>query len=113
MARWIRLARKRLGEITVDDAAAYFVTYRDDDLTEGERKLLTSWLAAHDSHARALNRAEAIWQCFDQAEHDEILAAMRLHARQARPGRWMRFRGFSSWRWLRRYRHQLCCFLRR
>jgi len=70
-----------------DEAAAYFVTHRDDDLTEAEHLLLTSWLSASDSHVRALNRAESVWQCFDQAEDDEILAAMRAHSREPGPRR--------------------------
>ena len=71
--------------MTADEAAAYFVTHRDDDLTGAEQLLLTSWLSASDSHVRALNRAEAAWRCFDQAGDDEILAAMRAHSREAGP----------------------------
>jgi len=90
--------------MTVDDVAAYFVAYRDDGLTKGEQKLFACWLAAHDSHAGALNRAEAAWQWFDQVRDGEILTAMRVHARRSGPRRGPHFGG-SLWRCFRPWRH--------
>jgi len=87
VARRIRLTGKRLGDMSPDDAAAYFVTHGSDDLTGAEQKLLASWLAGDESHARALQRAEAVWRCFDLADDDEILAEMRSHSQKAGPKR--------------------------
>ncbi len=78
------LTGKRLGEMTADEAAAYFVAHHDDELTEAERRLLTSWISADGNHARAMKRAEAIWQIFDQAAGEEILDEMRGHSREVR-----------------------------
>jgi ferric-dicitrate binding protein FerR (iron transport regulator) len=77
------LIADRLREMTADEAAAYFVTHRDDELTEAEHRLLASWLSADANHAQALGRAEAAWHCFDQTADDEILARMRAHSRQS------------------------------
>ena len=81
---------KRLGAMTPDDAAAYFVLYRDEDMTEAERKLFLSWFSENDCNVQALSRAEAAWRCFDLAEDNEVLAQMRADSRAARPRRWLR-----------------------
>jgi ferric-dicitrate binding protein FerR (iron transport regulator) len=107
------LTGKRLDAMTPDAAAAYFVTHRDDGLTKAEQKLLSSWLSAHESHARALNRAEAVWRCFDQAGNDEVLAQMRAHSRETRPRRWVRCCAASSRRRFCRYWRLKCRHFRR
>ncbi|WP_340313611.1 FecR family protein [Rhizorhabdus argentea] len=70
-----------------DEVAAYFVTHRVDGLTASEQNLLTDWLAEDPRHAQALDRAEGAWRSLDGADNDEILTAMRAHARQVRPER--------------------------
>jgi ferric-dicitrate binding protein FerR (iron transport regulator) len=71
--------------MTADEAAAYFVTHRDDELTEAEHRLQVWWLSADPRNARAFDRASAAWDCFDQAAGDEIVARMRTHSREAFP----------------------------
>ena len=91
------LVGKRPGEMTPDDAAAYFVLHRDDDMTEAERKLFLCWFSENDQNAQALSRAQAAWQCFDRPEDDEVLTQMLAASRAARPRRWLdNFAVFSS-----------------
>ena len=77
-----KLTAKRLGEMTADEAAAYFIIHHEFDLTEAERGLFTSWVRSDQSHARAMDRAVAVWHCFDDTAGDEILAKMRAHPRK-------------------------------
>jgi ferric-dicitrate binding protein FerR (iron transport regulator) len=90
--RWTRIrlrqhiAGKRLAGMTPEDAAAYFILHRDEDMTEAEQELFISWFSSDDVKARALSRAEAAWKCFDRAGDDEVLAALRVKAREPKPG---------------------------
>jgi transmembrane sensor len=90
------LTQERLSGMPPDEAAAYFVTRRAEGLTESEQALLAGWLAADQTHARALDRLERGWAMFDAADGDEILDALRAHAVQARPGRWWRWPGIVA-----------------
>lgn len=71
--------------MTPEAAAAYFILHRHEDMTEAEKKLFLSWFSSDDVKARALSRAEAAWQCFDRAEDDEVLVALRVKAREPKP----------------------------
>jgi transmembrane sensor len=78
------LTAERLGALPLGEAAALFVARQAEGLTDAERVLLEDWLAS-DEHQRALERAERVWRSFEEADGDEILAAMRRHALAARP----------------------------
>jgi transmembrane sensor len=81
------LTAERLATLPAAEAAALFVARRAEGLTDGERALLEGWLAS-DEHRRALQSAEFAWQSFEDAEGDEILAAMRQRALAGRPAVW-------------------------
>ncbi|HEX3364165.1 FecR family protein [Phenylobacterium sp.] len=51
---------------------------------------------ARDEHRRALESAERAWGAFEEAEGDEILAAMRRHALAGRPRVWSDWRRISA-----------------
>jgi len=72
------------------EAAALFVARRAEGLTSSEQQLLERWLARDESHRRLFANADRSWQTFEQADGDEILQAMRAHARasQRRAPRW-------------------------
>jgi transmembrane sensor len=74
------LTTERLSAMAPDEAAACFITRREEGLTESEQYLFDAWLAADGAHALAFDQAERSWRAFDRAEGDEILNAMRAHA---------------------------------
>lgn len=81
------LTLERLHAMQPDEAAALLVARRAEGLTGQEESLLDQWLAADAAHVGALERAQGTWDIFDEAEGDEILAAMRAHAIDAAPPR--------------------------
>jgi len=85
--------------MTPEEAAAYFILHRDDDMTAADLMLFRSWFAANDEYAQALVRTEAAWRCFLHAEDDEILAKMRADARGARPVRRARLLAMFTAAW--------------
>lgn len=89
------LTAESLGALPADEAAALFVARRAEGLTDSERALLVDWMA-RDEHRRALERAERAWWSFEEAEGDEILAAMRLHALAAGPKVWTDWRRMAA-----------------
>jgi transmembrane sensor len=78
------LTREKLNALEPRDAAAQFIARRAEGLTSGEEQLLAEWLANAEAHRQVFASADRAWQSFAQAEGDEILAAMRAHARAAR-----------------------------
>lgn len=88
------LTSERLGAMEPGEAAAWFVAQRSEGLTGHEETLLAEWRAADAVHDAAYRSADRAWNAFDDAEDDEILAAMREHA-LARPARswagWSRY----------------------
>lgn len=72
------------------EAAALFVARRAEGLTAQEESLLSDWLSDDPSHRRHLEAAERAWRSVDDGEGNEILTAMREHARAVRrqPPRW-------------------------
>ncbi len=85
------LTLEKLDAMPADEAAAYFIARRAEGLTMSEENLLADWLAADAAHARVLDSLDRGWTIFDRAGNDEILAAMRAHAVQARPGVWRKW----------------------
>jgi transmembrane sensor len=85
------LTAERLGALPAGEAAALLIARRAEGLTDGEQGLLEAWLAS-DEHRRALERAERAWRSFEEAEGDELLAAMRRHALASRPKAWADWR---------------------
>jgi transmembrane sensor len=73
------LTAERLRSLPATEAAALIVARQAEGLTGSEQALLEDWLTS-DEHRRALERAQRAWRTFDEAEGDEILAAMRRHA---------------------------------
>lgn len=82
------LTFERLAAMTPDEAAACLIARRAEGLTPSEQALFADWLSGDESHARALDRAERAWSAFDDADGDEILAAMRVHALAPRTRAW-------------------------
>jgi transmembrane sensor len=74
------LTFERLGAMDPDEVAALFVARRAEGLTPSEEALLADWLAVSDVHVREFGRAGRSWDAFNDAEEDEIIAAMRAHA---------------------------------
>lgn len=70
------------------EAAARFISRRAEGLTASEQQLLADWLAQDEVNRRMYASAERAWQSFDGAGGDEILAAMRAHARAPRARTW-------------------------
>lgn len=85
MALGEALSLEALAALEPREAAAYLVMRRSEGLTESQQSVLEDWLAADASHRGALANAEYAWQAFDNPGHDEILTAMRVHARALRP----------------------------
>ena len=86
------LTPETLSALEPRDVAAYFIARRAEGLTSSEQQLLTDWLARDEAHRRMFDSAERAWQVFADSESDEILAAMREHARVPRR------RGFAQWK---------------
>lgn len=85
------LTPEALSALEPRDAAAYFIARRAEGLTDSEQQLLADWLAKDEAHGRLFDSADRVWQSFADSEDDEILAAMRAHARAPRSrslGRW-------------------------
>lgn len=78
------LTAQQLAALEPRDAAALFIARKAEGLTASEQQLLDEWLARDVTHRRALESAELAWRSFDGSEGDEILAAMRAHARAPR-----------------------------
>jgi transmembrane sensor len=86
------LTRKKLDALGPRAAAAYFIMRRAEGLTSGEEQLLADWLARDESHRRIFENTDRSCRVFADAEGDEILAAMRAHARAPRRRGWMTWR---------------------
>ena len=86
------LTQQAIDALEPREAAAYFIARRAEGLTSGEEQLLAGWLAKDEAHQRVFDSADQAWQRFADSEGNEILAAMRKHARKPRS------RGFAQWR---------------
>jgi transmembrane sensor len=86
------LTLDKLSALEPDEAAAYFIARRAEGLASAEQQLLADWLSRNETHRHAFESADRAWQSFAGSEGDEILAAMRAHARTQRS------RAFSRWR---------------
>ena len=85
------LTPEKLGALAPAEAAAYFIMRRAEGLTVSEQQLFTGWLASNEAHRQAFASSDRAWQTFAEPEGNEILAAMRVHARAARR------RGLPAW----------------
>lgn len=83
-----------LGALGPRNAAALFIARRAEGLTPSEQQLLSDWLARDEAHRRVFDSADRAWQSFAEADADadEILGAMRAHARTPRR------RALPAWR---------------
>jgi transmembrane sensor len=86
------LTSQALDALEPREAAALFIARRAEGLTSSEQQLLADWLAKDEAHKRVFDSADRAWQAFAGAEGDEILTAMRKHARAPRP------QGLAQWR---------------
>ena len=86
------LTVEKLNGMEPQDAAALFVARRAEGLTASEQQLLADWLAAAADNRRLFENADRAWHAFDESDNDEILAAMRAHARAPKP------RSATHWR---------------
>ena len=75
------LTPEGLDGMEAGEAAALIVARKAEGLSPSEADLLNSWLASSDVNRREFERATRAWNAFDAAPGDEILAAMREHAR--------------------------------
>ena len=75
----------RLTAMSPDEAAALWAARHAEGLYGYEEEQFRTWLAHSRQNAEAWSDAETAWRAFDDAEDDEILAAMRSHALAARP----------------------------
>jgi transmembrane sensor len=81
------LTRQQLNAMSSEEAAAFWTVRRAEGLTRHEASLLEEWLSSEPSHRETLEASGQVWQSFDDAEGDELLDAMREHARTAGPRR--------------------------
>jgi len=86
------LTVEKLSALEPREAAALFIARRAEGLTTSEQQLLADWLAKDESNRRQFENADRAWQNFADSESDEILAAMRAHARAPRPRSWAQWR---------------------
>jgi transmembrane sensor len=82
------LTLERLRAMGPDDAAAWFVAHRAESLSPHEEALLADWLVEDPAHFAALECAGRAWDVFDDAQDNEILAAMRAQALSPPARRW-------------------------
>ncbi|WP_447728277.1 FecR family protein [Sphingomonas koreensis] len=74
--------------MTPDEAAVYWVLQHDRaDLTPAEQASFDAWLAASEAHARAFQKANGVWDVFDEADADPHLNALRQAALATKPAR--------------------------
>ena len=85
------LTAETLSALEPRDAAARFIARRAEGLTSNEQQLLADWLAQDEVHRRMFDSADRGWHSLDDAQGDEILAAMRAHALAPRRRSWARW----------------------
>lgn len=72
--------------MTPDEAAVYWVLQHDrGDLTAADQASLDAWLAASEAHARAFQKANGVWDVFEDADSDPHLTALRQAALATKP----------------------------
>jgi transmembrane sensor len=86
------LTVEKLSALEAREAAALFIARRAEGLTMSEQQLLADWLAKDEGNRRLFENADRAWQTFADSEGDEILVAMRAHARAPRPRSWTQWR---------------------
>lgn len=81
------LTAERLRGLDAREAAARFVVRRAEGWSPGEAALFEDWLRADASHQTAFEVVDRGWSVFDDADHHEILGAIRDRAMAAGPAR--------------------------
>jgi transmembrane sensor len=80
----------KLAAMSPEEAAAFWTVRFAEGLADYEEGQFSRWLAQSDKNTAAWNDAQAAWNSFDEAEGDEILAAMRAHATASHRQSWLR-----------------------
>lgn len=78
-----------------DDAAALWIARRHEGFWPHEREQFDAWIGLSEANAAAWKRAQRGWAAFDEAGSDELIEAMRAHAREALPAPTGRWRGWA------------------
>jgi transmembrane sensor len=77
-----------------DEAAALWTVRLAGGELPHEQQVFEEWLELTPANREAGKRAQAGWDAFNRTEDDELLGAMREHARSARPSKahdWRRY----------------------
>jgi transmembrane sensor len=88
------LTLSRLRAMPPDEAAALWTVRLAEGELPHERELFEEWLQLDEANRTAWKRTQRGWAAFDDSAGDELLEAIRRHARAARPigmERWSRF----------------------
>ncbi len=80
----------RLRAMDPDEAAAFWTVRHSEGLSPYEEELFRNWLGRSLENAQAWADAETALRSFDEAEEDEILAAMRSHALASERSSWFK-----------------------
>jgi transmembrane sensor len=73
-----------LRDLTPSQAAARWMASEDLDRSP-DREALALWLDASPANRQAWDKAQRMWDVFDDAQDSDLIAAMARAARQARP----------------------------
>jgi transmembrane sensor len=79
------LTLSELRAMPADEAAALWTVRLAEGDYPHERELFDEWLELAPGNREAWALAQRAWSVFDASDDDELLGAMRLHARAARP----------------------------
>ncbi len=88
------LTLSRLRAMAPDEAAATLIVRQAEGEFPHDRMIFEQWLELGEENRAAWERAKLGWRAFDDAGPDELLDAMREHARSARPApseRWSHY----------------------
>lgn len=69
----------RFDQMSVEDAAAFWLVQRDQCLMLDDDRRFAAWLCASPNHVRAWNKAVSLWKGFENST-DPLLEAMRHDA---------------------------------
>lgn len=90
------LTLAQLQAMPADEAAALWTVRLAEGEFPHEREVFEQWLDLAPDNRAAWKKAQDCWNVFDGAQGDEVLEAMRLHARSAAPAKNENWRGFAA-----------------
>lgn len=90
------LTLSQLRDMPSDEAASLWTVRQAEGELPHEKELFQQWLELTPANRAAWERAQDGWHVFDRADGDEVLEAMRVHARNAGPVTSERWRRFAS-----------------